>query len=124
MPYAYLDLYGNGTPVPLSLLPTDTGPKCYPYTADQVVADVDASHIDAFHDWVRTMSFEVATEYRYLASPSFGVTLRVPLGSVLDAIPVVQQAPGVVTAARNDWLMIPEAPPLPICSGPSRPGQP
>jgi hypothetical protein len=86
--------------------------SCDWYAADQVDLLIDEQEGVPFESWAEERGFEVlfvSTSAAIMATPlPSTVLLRVPPGSVQDAIPLVTKRPGVVAVSKNSTLWIPE----------------
>jgi hypothetical protein len=73
-----------------------------PYHAGEVLAVVKASRIVAFEEWAGSLGFQVLEEHRStLKDEEVRVLLEVPLGSVVDAIKLMENRNEVVGALPN-----------------------
>ena len=94
-PYPYTIVPLNGTPVPWSIS-TEEGV----FAADEVIVTVNVEALPAFTRAVERLGFE--TTRKLGESPGVqSFLLRVPVGSVPDAITVLQRQPGVMFADMN-----------------------
>jgi hypothetical protein len=115
VPYTMVD-GPEGSPVPVSLPPTVTAAHCFPYIADEVGVFVDPDHVVAFKSWMSTIGFSVRDEQQAAPPPSpTYIAVRVPLGSVLDAVALIRRQPGVIAADPNSLGHAPESPNLSVC---------
>ena len=114
VPFTYIAGPG-GTPVAVSLPASATAAKCYPYVADEVIVDVQTDQLSTFKRWLTSVGFSVRSERNLPTTHPATVTVAVPLGSVPQAIPLIEQQVGVVTAGMNSLGKLPEEPNLPVC---------
>jgi len=93
-PQPYITMDG-GTPIAAD------PETCTLYPADRVVVEVESSGVERFLTWADSMGFGLTHRLDEPPLNRSAIELNVPIGSVLDAIRVIRERPGVTDAMPN-----------------------
>lgn len=92
-------------PEPVTVLPGQTplagSDETGIYVADQVIVLVSLDSVDELSDWLQSYEFEIVNRQDGRSSNVATLLVRVPTGSVPDAIELIAKQEGVIAADTN-----------------------
>lgn len=104
VPYTVFPAQGEGTAVAIALTP-----KGDRYVADEVIVGVADDSREEFSRWIESNGFSIVRTVAGESSPDRDfILVKVPLGSVPEAMPLIESQDGVLSVDYHSFFVLQE----------------